>query len=79
MKRMSMLPWNLVVFVAVWPLAAAACQTALTPESAGDAGQENLMGRGASLFDSIDENLNPVSVADMIDGRPLVLAVGSCT
>ncbi|MDY7109464.1 MAG: hypothetical protein SYC29_12585 [Planctomycetota bacterium] len=33
----------------------------------------------APLFDSVDENLNPVSMADMIDGRPLVLAVGSCT
>ena len=33
----------------------------------------------APLFDSIDENLNPVSMADLIDGRPLVLAVGSCT
>ncbi len=33
----------------------------------------------APLFDSIDENLNPVSMADMIDGRALVLAVGSCT
>jgi len=33
----------------------------------------------AQLFDSIDEDGNPVSMADMIDGRPLVLAVGSCT
>ena len=33
----------------------------------------------ASLFDSIDENFNPVSMADMIDGKPLVLAVSSCT
>jgi len=33
----------------------------------------------ALLFDSVDENLNPVSMADMIDGRPLVLVVSSCT
>ena len=33
----------------------------------------------APLFDSIDENLNPVSMTDMIDGRPLVLAVSSCS
>ena len=28
----------------------------------------------APLFDSIDENFNPVSMADMIDGKPLVMA-----
>ena len=33
----------------------------------------------APLFDSVDENFNPVSMADMIDGRPLVLVVSSCT
>jgi len=33
----------------------------------------------APLFDSVDENMNPVSMADMINGRPLVLAVRSCT
>ncbi len=33
----------------------------------------------APLFDSVDENMNPVSMADMIDGRPLILAMGSCT
>jgi len=37
------------------------------------------VGQRAPLFDSLDEHLNPVSMADMIDGRPLVLAVGSCT
>jgi hypothetical protein len=33
----------------------------------------------APLFDSVDENFNPVSMADLIDGRPLVLAVSSCS
>ena len=33
----------------------------------------------ATLFDSIDENLNPGSMADMINGRPLVLFLSSCT
>ncbi len=33
----------------------------------------------AELFDSVDENFNPVSMADLIDGKPLVLAVSSCT
>jgi hypothetical protein len=36
-------------------------------------------GQGAPLFDSIDENFDPVSMADMIDGKPLVLALSSCT
>ena len=33
----------------------------------------------APLFDSVDENLNPVSMADFIDGRPLVLGCGTCS
>jgi len=33
----------------------------------------------APLFNSIDENFNPVSMADMIDGKPLVIAVSSCS
>ena len=33
----------------------------------------------AILFDSINERNEPVSMADMIDGRPLVLAVGSAS
>lgn len=33
----------------------------------------------AVLFDSVNEQMQPVSMADMIDGRPLVLAVGSAS
>jgi hypothetical protein len=33
----------------------------------------------APLFDSIDEHFNPVSMVDMIDGKPLVLALSSCS
>ena len=36
-------------------------------------------GQQAKLFKSIDENLKHVDMADLIDGRPLVLAVGSCS
>ena len=33
----------------------------------------------APLFDSLDENLNPVSMADFIAGKPLVLGCGTCS
>jgi len=33
----------------------------------------------AQLFKSLDEDLQPVDMQDLIDGRPLVLVVGSCT
>jgi hypothetical protein len=36
-------------------------------------------GDDAPLYRSIDENLQPVDMADMIDGRPLVLAIGSAS
>ncbi len=46
-----------------------------------DTGVRPLLAAGepAPLFDSVDEHFNPVSMADMIDGRPLVLTVGSCS
>lgn len=37
------------------------------------------VGDPAQLFTTVDENFNPVNMADLIDGRPLVLAVGSCS
>lgn len=37
------------------------------------------IGDEAPLYRSIDENLQPVDMADMIDGRPLVIAVGSAS
>jgi len=36
-------------------------------------------GQKARLFEGIDEKLQPVDMANLIDGRPLVLIVGSCT
>jgi hypothetical protein len=33
----------------------------------------------AQLFKSVDENLQPVDMQDLINGRPLVLAVSSAT
>ena len=46
---------------------------------AQDASADLQVGQQAALFDSIDENLQPVSMADMIDGKPLVLVVSSCS
>ena len=63
--RMKTPSWMPAVVVVAWSLTAADGQLTL--------------GVDAPLFDSVDENLNPVSMADMINGRPLVLAVGSCT
>jgi hypothetical protein len=36
-------------------------------------------GDQAILFKSVDENMKPVDMADMIKGKPLVLVTGSCT
>jgi hypothetical protein len=47
----------------------------------GDGGSRVGLGVGdpAQLFISLDEHLMPVRMADMINGRPLVLVVGSCS
>ncbi len=37
------------------------------------------VGEDAVLFESWDENEQMVDMADMIDGKPLVLVTGSCT
>ncbi len=37
------------------------------------------VGDEAPLFQTINENLEPVDMENMIDGRPLVLAVGSAS
>ena len=78
-KKMRKLSPALVVLVVTWALAAEPSGPATTPECSGHAEQAVFEAGGAPLFDSIDENRNPVSMADMIDGRPLVLAVSSCT
>jgi hypothetical protein len=69
-----------------WPGAAVLAQSdAPGPAVAGhpDSVRETYSPRGIGdpgmLFDSHDENFNPVSMAELIDGRPLVLAVSSCT
>ncbi len=37
------------------------------------------VGDTAPLFDTFNEDMDPISMADMIDGRPLVLSVGSAS
>lgn len=37
------------------------------------------VGQKAKLFQSVDENLQHVDMAKLVDGRPLVLVVGSCS
>jgi len=37
------------------------------------------VGDQAPLFQTLDENLQPVDMSDLIDGRPLVMAVGSAS
>ena len=37
------------------------------------------VGQKAELFSTVNENLRPVDMARLIDGRPLVLLVGSCS
>lgn len=46
---------------------------------AGQAAADVGVGDAAPLFASIDENLQPVDMADLIQERPLVLAVGSAS
>lgn len=36
-------------------------------------------GEKAELFRTVDENLQPVDMAQLVDGLPLVLLVGSCS
>ena len=45
----------------------------------GEAMADLRVGQKAILFDSIDENMKPVSMKDMVDGKPLVLVVSSCS
>jgi len=33
----------------------------------------------APLFRTVDENMQPIDMADLIDGKPLVLTVGSAS
>ena len=65
LKKFRRLVLIIVALAIAWPLARANGQMLLKTE--------------APLFDSVDENSNPVSMADKIDGKPLVLAVSSCS
>lgn len=72
-RRAKMRFWSStgIVVVLSWPLAGAIGEP--IPDCGGSG--VPLVGTAASLFDSIDENFNPVSMAELIEGRPLVLAV----
>lgn len=47
--------------------------------AAGQVFADLSVGDDATLFQSIDENMEPVDMADMIDGKPLVLVVSSAS
>ena len=79
MKRMTRFHWSFAVLIVGSASLALACEPTLIFGEGRLPGPEVVRGAEGALFDSVDENLNPVSMADMIDGRPLVLAVSSCT
>ncbi|MHC4697047.1 MAG: hypothetical protein ACYTFA_09915 [Planctomycetota bacterium] len=78
-KAVKMFPCHIAALLAAWPIAIAAGPPTSTTELPGYSRQGYLIGAEAPLFDSVDENFNPVSMADLVDGRPLVLAVSSCS
>ena len=45
----------------------------------GQAFADLSVGDTATLFKSVNENMEPVDMADMIDGKPLVLVVSSAS
>jgi hypothetical protein len=47
--------------------------------AAGPAAADLMVGEDAILYRSVNENMEPVDMADMIDGRPLVLMMGSAS
>jgi len=74
-----MLPSIVFVLGVAWPLMAANGQATRWAAVHSHAVPTSPAGGGAPLFESVDENLEPINMADMIDGKPLVLAVSSCT
>lgn len=52
---------------------------AMTLGVAGAARADVIVGDDAPLFESVDEHMSPVDMADLIVGRPLVMAVGSAS
>jgi hypothetical protein len=71
----------LVVLAGFWPLGGRISGS----DSGGSSGVEVEQARRlevgdqAILFTTIDEHERPVDMADLIDGRPLVLVTGSVT
>jgi hypothetical protein len=67
-------------------MAASTALTALTAltttgcrHNFGDPAGGAVRGEKAQLFSSVNEDLQPVDMKQLIDGRPLVLAVGSAS
>jgi len=79
-KAMLLSRWaTSVAFAAAWSLPVAAGQPETTPVPDIQWADTDVIGMEAPLFDTIDENYSPVSMAEMIDGKLLVLAVSSCS
>jgi hypothetical protein len=60
-------------------LTATALVSGLFALAAGQVFADLSVGDDATLFQSIDEDMEPVDMADMIDGKPLVLVVSSAS
>jgi hypothetical protein len=79
MVRQIRLLWKVGCFILAFPLAAIEARSDAISNPPGTLQPDAARGKYAPLFDSVDEYLNPVSMADLIDGRPLVMACTSCT
>ncbi len=60
-------------------IAAMALVSGLFALAAGQVLADLSVGDDATLFQSINEDMDPVDMADMIDGKPLVLVVSSAS
>lgn len=79
MKTMRMLSWMYVLPVVALSVSAAASEPSDVYEQFSHLDKSNLGGTPAVLFDTVDENLQPVSMADLTDGKPLVMVVSSAS
>jgi hypothetical protein len=77
--RQIRLSWKVACFILAFPLAAIEARPDAIANPPGTRQTDAATATYAPLFDSVDENLNPVSMADLIDGKPLVMACTSCT
>jgi hypothetical protein len=82
MRRQTPRMSRLTALTALAALSALAAMTAMTTTSCrhnfGEPGGA-MRGEKAQLFKSVDEDLKPVDMKALIDGRPLVLVVGSAS